>query len=575
MNSRSPFVPLDQPPQAISLTIRALLQRVHQGKVRVPSFQRPLRWRPDDVVKLFDSIQRGYPVGALLFWKRDAPSDPNYRIGNAPFPVEAAADAWWIVDGQQRVTALAAALLELDHRQDPRWLVKYDPARGEFLPGPLTQEESGRIVPLSALGDLRRLGRWIQTATLDGELIDRVEAMQQRILDYGLSAYVVETGSPEALEGVFARMNSTGVRMRSDEVFQALFAQKRSGRAGVDLNVLQRSCDVDSFGEPPRSELLKAVLAMSGQDPTRRLEVLGEEAASALVGMTQAEEALALAVRFLQASPEDVDPGAGIPCYAFLPYPTVFIILARWFHLHPGSSAATRRLLARWLWRGVVTGVHERAAVSGFRHQVKLLKGESEQDDVDALLASVGEPVRVDWTLRPFHVRNAASRTELLALLSLGPRDRNAPVSWRALVSGGQRVAREIVASPEWKGLAPDDASLARTAANRALLDTSGTGLKAELRRWNPSTDAESLESHLIDAAMWHDLNEGRIAEFLQRRATRVQSLVSAFLTARAGIGAPRLAAVDRYAETEADLDEADASWHEPVGARSREGGSS
>lgn len=49
-------VPLDKPPQAISLTVRSLLSRVVSGGIRVPEFQRPLRWRSDDVVKLFDSL---------------------------------------------------------------------------------------------------------------------------------------------------------------------------------------------------------------------------------------------------------------------------------------------------------------------------------------------------------------------------------------------------------------------------------------------------------------------------------------------------------------------------------------
>lgn len=509
-------------------------------------------------MKLFDSIQRGYPIGSLLFWKKDAPADPDYRIGNAPWPLKEEPEAWWIVDGQQRITALAAALMELDHRLDPRWLVKYDPARNEFQPGPLDASEVGRVVPVSTLGDLRRLGRWLATSSLDDALLERVENVQQRILDYDLSAYVLETTSPEALEGVFARVNSTGVRMRSDEVFQALFGQRRAQRDSVDLNALQQACDLEFFGEPPRGEVLKAVLAMSGQDPTKRLEALGEQAISRLVGMTDASDALVRTVGFLQASPDSVEPGAGIPCYAFLPYPIVFVVLARWFHVHPSSSAETRRLLAQWLWRGAVTGVHERAAVSRFRRQLKLVEGKSERADLDALIGNAGDPGRVDWTLQPFHARNAASRLEILALLTRTPSDRTGPVSWRALVSGGHRVAREIVASPKWKELAPDDARLARTAANRALLDTTGTGLDAEFRRWNPTTHAAPLRSHLIDEAMWTDLSEGNLGRFLQRRGAWVQSVVSEFLTRRAGIGAPIVGSVDRYADDAADLDEDD-----------------
>jgi len=40
---------------------------VYRGHVRVPSFQRGLRWEASDVQDLFDSIYRGYPIGSLLF----------------------------------------------------------------------------------------------------------------------------------------------------------------------------------------------------------------------------------------------------------------------------------------------------------------------------------------------------------------------------------------------------------------------------------------------------------------------------------------------------------------------------
>ncbi|MDQ3263255.1 MAG: DUF262 domain-containing protein [Myxococcota bacterium] len=567
MSNPSPFVPLEHPPQAISLTVRALLTRVQQGRIRIPPFQRPLRWLSDDVVKLFDSIRRGYPVGSLLFWKRHAPADEGYRIGTARLPVGEVSEAWWIVDGQQRVTALAAALLELDHGQDARWLVKYDPGKDELLSGAVLPIEAGLVVPLSTLGDLRRLGKWLQGAAVDDVAANRVEQLQQRILDYELSAYVVETDNRQALKGVFARVNSSGVRMHSDEVFHALFGESDQqlslGRSAIDLNHLQRRCDLDSFGEPPRLEVMKAVLAMSGLDPTRRFDSIGEASLSKLVSLDDAEDALVRAVDFLQGSSVAAEPGAGIPCYSFIPYPVVFVVLAQWFHRHPKTASDTRRLLAQWLWRGASTGVHQRAAVSSFRDQLRLIRGDSEVQDVKALLSFVAEPPRVDWTLRPFQARNAASRVELLALLDLCPRDRTGPVSWRSLVSDGERVAREIVRSSKWKALGEDGARLARTVANRVLLDAAHTGLETELLRWDPMDDRAALESHLIDAEMWKALKEERVADFLRRRAARVQTVVSSFLTKRAGIGAPRLMALDRYADTDPDLDEefgADAS---------------
>lgn len=551
-------VPLDKPPLAISLTVRALLARVQSGGLRVPPFQRPLRWQADDVVKLFDSLWRGYPMGSLLFWKHAAPEDNSYQLGEVNLPVSAHPDAWWIVDGQQRVTALAAALLDLGPKLKPTWVVRFDPRSGAFLSGPVPPQDAGQVVPLSVLGDLRRLGRWLRESTLDENMQTQVEEAQQRLLDYNLSAYVMETEHPAALQGVFARLNSTGVRMRSDEVFQALLGAGLKetpgvmpGRAGLDLNELQRACDLDAFGQPPRSEILKAVLAMSGQDPTQRLEYMNEQAVGRLVNAQEAEEALRRTVAFLQSPPTAEEPGCGIPCYAFIPYPAVFVLLSRWFYVFPDSGPLVRRRLAQWLWRATLNATHERAAVSNFRLQVRLMKGQSAEDELDALSRVVGEPDRVAWELERFDARNAKSRVEMLALLSLTPRYRDGVVSWRALVSSGQRVAREILRPTKQVGPAQ---SLLGTAANRALLDTQHTGLKTEFFTWNPEKDRQALASHLISEETWQFLKDDRTGDFLQHRGAQVQALCCRFLTAQAALGSPRLAPVSRYTDLEPEL---------------------
>jgi hypothetical protein len=339
--------------------------------------------------------------------------------------------------------------------------------------------------------------------------------------------------------------------MRPDEVFQALLGTRSLGRGALNLNELQRACDLDGFGEPPRAEIHKCVLAMSGHDPSRRLEDLPEGSAESLVGAFEAREALARVVEFLQASPDAPLPGAGIPAYGFIPYPVVFVLLSRWFHVFPESmdSAAARRDLSRWVWRGVIGSAHQRAAVSEMRKQARLIQEGQLEGSLSALLESVGEPMRVDWALRPFHTKSAASRVELLALLALGPRDRREPVSWRSLLSNEQRVAREVFASRAWQSLSQETQRRARSAANRVLLDARHTGLVAELRRWSLESDREALASHLIDEVALQALAAHDAPAFLAHRGEKLRVVVNQFLTHRAGLGQPRVQPISAYLE--------------------------
>lgn len=51
------------------ITIRQLLQRIIDGEIRIPAFQRDFIWEPDRVQFLMDSIFKGYPIGTVLFWR--------------------------------------------------------------------------------------------------------------------------------------------------------------------------------------------------------------------------------------------------------------------------------------------------------------------------------------------------------------------------------------------------------------------------------------------------------------------------------------------------------------------------
>lgn len=536
------YHPLSRRPEATTVTVKRLVEKVLAGEVRLPSFQRPLRWRAEDVVMLFDSIWRGYPVGSLLFWKRPAGAG-QIKVGGARLDVPTV-DAWWLVDGQQRTTALAAALSELDHGSDTRWQVHYDAEDGAFRTGEVQPHRVGTDVPLTVLGDLRRLGRWIREHSPPDEIVQRIEEAQQRILDYSIPVYVVETEEEGALRAAFARMNSTGARMRADEVFQALLgAPSSSDRRGLDLDALQESCDVDGFGEPPRGEVLKAVLGMCGMDPTSRLERLRDQDVSKFVSREDAEEALRSAVGFLQRDCQ-------IPHVRLIPYPVVFVILARWFYVHPAAERPTREMLARWLWRGVATGVHQRAEVSRMREQVRAIEGDDAQASLDRLFAQVRGSGPTIWSLDRFNLKNARSRVEVLSLLARSPRDRNGHVSLNALVSNG-RVAREVFAPRHLTGLPEETVTLARTAANRVLLDALHTDLQSDLARWDPIEDADALASHLIDPESFDALQSRDVRTFLRRRCLALQNNVQSFINEHAAWTAPILRPRDSYFDEE------------------------
>jgi len=565
---------LEQPPEPTSPSVKELVEKVRTGGVRVPSFQRPLRWQAREVVALFDSLLRGYPVGALVFWQRPAAAVERLTVGGATFTVPAVTDAWWVVDGQQRVTALAAAMLELDHGRDRRWRVYFDAEQGVFGSGPVPLDRGETVVSVPTLANMPALLKWLRARRLPEEKEQLVYLAHERLTATRLNATIMKGADEQALRAVFARTNSAGARMRSDEVFQALMGPTETGAGGrrtLDLGLLAAACDIDGFGAPPRSELQKAALAMAGLDPTRRFETLSADELHGLPEFNEVEAALRAAVAFLQQPTDDLtEPGAGIPAYAFIPYPVVFVILARWFSLHPDPDRSARVRLSRWLWRGAASGAHERAAVSLMRLQVRAIQGDDADADLTALEGAQRQLHRVDWTLQPFHANSATSRIELLALLERRPlHGDGTPVSWREALSSGGRVAREIFARDTWASLSEEGRRLARTAANRALLTDRHTGLRVVLRGWRGEEHGAVLDSHLLDPEGIDQLRADAPAPWeamLQRRAARLQHAVSAMLSLRAALGEPELRPASHYFDPIDDDDEEDEDEDEGLG---------
>lgn len=83
-------------------TIQTLLAWVNSGEIAIPEIQRPFVWDSTKVRNLLDSLYRGYPVGYLITWR-----NPTVKLKDG----KSAVGKRILIDGQQRVTALMAALL--------------------------------------------------------------------------------------------------------------------------------------------------------------------------------------------------------------------------------------------------------------------------------------------------------------------------------------------------------------------------------------------------------------------------------------------------------------------------------
>jgi len=414
-------------------------------------------------------------------------------------------NAFWVVDGQQRLTTLVATLTRHPDAT-PTFELYFDLAEGKFARRGQRRIPPVTWLPLNLLLDTADLLDDLmqrRSEGLDDEAVALAREMATTIADYRIPLNIVRTEDERVLRDIFYRMNSAGHRMTAAEVFRALHAALGPEAAG-DMQTLFDNVNAMGFGALRDDTVLRCVLAVRGGDVYRAFEEEFAEGEDPAAAFAQTERALERVFTFLR---ED----AAIPHARALPYNGVLPILTRFFALYPEPHHRTRNLLRRWLWRGSMAWGRDvgelRQAVQNVDHD--------EQSSIQTLLANLGEAEPLAIDLDAVQLNKAATKMNIALLSSLSPRDLrdNTFVDVGALLEeDGPGALLELVipAKPQLAG------RILHPAVEAADL--------ASLLRYAP---AEARASHAIPDDAVDALLQGNSKRFLELRAAHLQARLS------------------------------------------------
>lgn len=107
--------------------ISTILAWVESKAIAIPEIQRPFVWTSSQVRDLMDSLYQGYPVGYIITWQ-----NPDVRLKDGSM----SQGKRILIDGQQRITALRAAISGLDvvdkNYKERRIAISFNPITEEF-----------------------------------------------------------------------------------------------------------------------------------------------------------------------------------------------------------------------------------------------------------------------------------------------------------------------------------------------------------------------------------------------------------------------------------------------------------
>ena len=229
--------------------VKNLVDDVRIGKIGLPDLQRPFVWADSKVRDLFDSMLRGYPIGYVMLWESPVNYDEkkssiggNKKIYEEPKEL--------VIDGQQRLTALVAAMYGIkvrDKNYDEREIkISYNPLTREFAvwtsPIDRDQEWVSKISDVFLAQESKSFTKFRRAYIkglndarakkgldeLTDEEIDLIEDNLNDLLgldDFSLPTLEISAGADEQdVADIFVRVNSGGQKLNENNFIQTLIA---------------------------------------------------------------------------------------------------------------------------------------------------------------------------------------------------------------------------------------------------------------------------------------------------------------------------------------------------------------
>lgn len=252
----------------MDLTVADLVQRFDSGEIRLPLMQRDYVWKPKKVVRLLDSLYRGWPIGSFYVWQTQDGHPTKARVGGLP---SRRLDGFYgfLLDGQQRLTSLSLAI-QGDAAGELPQRAFFDVENELFYLGAMKRTIAKRIikgdpllVPLSEIvttsadGDadvfkaiegivqaLKEQGKLGKNEMLYRQRLHKVAKMLQRT---ALCEEFCDDHEEDAFE-LFSRLNKGGTSLSAGDVEAARLASAATKKIVEPMRALVAEREMRTLG---------------------------------------------------------------------------------------------------------------------------------------------------------------------------------------------------------------------------------------------------------------------------------------------------------------------------------------
>lgn len=331
-----------------AVKIDKLIQRMEDGDIKIPAFQRGFVWKQNQILELLDSIYNDYPIGSVLLWNSNDRLKSSRNI--AGFDVPERPEAYpvnYVLDGQQRLSSIYGVFAK--NRTRTAEADGYMPDLGIFdiffdlqeekFVGSADLDGSHSNFRASVLFDL---GSFLDEVKKFPKHEGAAQKLLSKFQNYEIPVVTTSKRSKEEVGTIFERINNTGTKLSTFDLMIAwTWTEDFHLRESID-GILQ-NLDEKGFGDIDSKIVLQCLSAMV-QKTTRTKDILGLSTQQVRDNVELLSGSLEKAVDFfatqLQMSSSD-----------FLPQSHQVIPVTYFFAQIEIPTADQVALLQHWFWR--------------------------------------------------------------------------------------------------------------------------------------------------------------------------------------------------------------------------------
>ena len=410
-----PTAPVPKEPKPSIDRIDELARRILSGDILLPKFQRNFVWERKQVIKLLDSVARGYPIGSILLWQSRQElrserriADLDIELPRPDYPVN------YLLDGQQRLSTICGAMFWGGGDPKSRWNIIYDLRAQKFLHLDSIEDPPLHQIRLNRLSDPSAyFGHVASLEMLEApdkeELKRRANDLFNRFKDYKIATVTLGDMSIKDVAPIFERINSTGTRLTIVDLMRAATWSPDFDLMDSIMTIVNTLSEEGFEGIDRKNVLRNISAAAGGGFSVESISSLRKHDTEMLKSAVEAcRESYKKVVDYLTTQ-------IGVPNAEIVPYSNQITVLAEIFRQIPIPSAKQYQAISQWFWRTSLTGYFggwdtgnmsdDQLAITEFALGTK--------DNI--AFNGDTKPTNVIWKSKQFRSNNA--HTKLLAII--------------------------------------------------------------------------------------------------------------------------------------------------------------